>query len=79
MRSHKPGESPSQKILKKPGYDLTAERIKAGLQAKVDRGELHKWYVPDHILFVSEIPKTSVGKIDKKRIRSEMKEQILAS
>ncbi|MBD2699453.1 fatty acid--CoA ligase [Spirosoma sp. BT702] len=73
------GERPHALIVLKPGYDLTAERIKAGLQAKVDRGELHKWYVPDHILFVSEIPKTSVGKIDKKRIRSEMKDQILAS
>ncbi|CAN5580763.1 fatty acid--CoA ligase [soil metagenome] len=71
------GERPHALIVQKPGYTLTAEGIKADLQAKVGRGELHKWYVPDRILFVPEIPKTSVGKIDKKRIRSEMKDLIL--
>lgn len=71
------GERPHALIVQKPGYQLTAEGIKEGLQARVERGELHKWYVPDHILVVPEIPKTSVGKIDKKRIRSEMKEAIL--
>ncbi|SOD97492.1 fatty acid--CoA ligase [Spirosoma fluviale] len=71
------GERPHALIVLKPGYTLQAESIKAGLQAKVERGELHKWYVPDRILFVAEIPKTSVGKIDKKKIRSEMKELIL--
>ncbi|GAB3727785.1 fatty acid--CoA ligase [Spirosoma lituiforme] len=73
------GERPHALIIQKPGYSLTAEGIKAGLTARVQRGELHKWYVPDRILFVSEIPKTSVGKIDKKKIRGEMKELILAS
>ncbi len=73
------GERPHALIVQKPGFQLTAEVIKEGLKARVKRGELHKWYVPDRILIVSEIPKTSVGKIDKKRIRSEMKEAILAS
>lgn len=71
------GERPHALIVQKTDYSLTAEDIKAGLQAKVERGELHKWYVPDRIVFVPEIPKTSVGKIDKKRIRSEMKDLIL--
>lgn len=73
------GERPHALIVQKPGYSLTADGIKADLNAKVERGSIHKWYVPDHIVFVSEIPKTSVGKIDKKKIRSEMKEVILAS
>ncbi|WP_020601430.1 fatty acid--CoA ligase [Spirosoma spitsbergense] len=73
------GERPHALIVQKPGFQLTAEAIKEGLQAKVKRGELHKWYVPDRILIVPEIPKTSVGKIDKKRIRSEMKEAILSA
>jgi len=29
-----------------------------------------KWQLPNKILFVDEIPKTSVGKFDKKRLRS---------
>ncbi len=33
-----------------------------------------KWQLPDKILFVSSIPKTSVGKLNKKVIRMEFKE-----
>ncbi|MFD2569677.1 fatty acid--CoA ligase [Spirosoma soli] len=73
------GERPHALIVQKPGFNLTADSIKAGLQAKVEQGELHKWYVPDRIVFVPEIPKTSVGKIDKKKIRSEMKDLILGT
>jgi fatty-acyl-CoA synthase len=71
------GERPHALIVLRPGHNVTAEEIKAGLQLRVEQGDLHKWYVPDRIAFVPEIPKTSVGKIDKKRIRSEMKELIL--
>jgi fatty-acyl-CoA synthase len=73
------GERPHAIIVVKPDYQdkLTPESIKAGLQAKVDNGEINRWYVPDNIKFVAEIPKTSVGKLDKKRIRTEMKDMIL--
>ena len=37
-----------------------------------------KWQLPDEILFVEEIPKTSVGKFDKKVIRAQYKEFRLA-
>ena len=73
------GERPHALIVQKPGYELTADGIKAGLQSRVERGDLHKWYVPDRIVIVPEIPKTSVGKIDKKRIRTEMKDLILGT
>ena len=68
------GERPHALVVQKPGYTLTSEGIKAGLQDKVNKGELHKWYVPDTILIVPAIPKTSVGKLDKKRIRTELNE-----
>ncbi|MFN3378999.1 MAG: fatty acid--CoA ligase [Runella zeae] len=73
------GERPHAIVVIKPDYaeKITSENIKANLQAKVEAGEINKWYVPDHIKLVPEIPKTSVGKIDKKRIRAEMKEMIL--
>jgi fatty-acyl-CoA synthase len=73
------GERPHALIVQKSGYELTPDGIKAGLQSRVERGELHKWYVPDRIIIVPEIPKTSVGKIDKKLIRSTMKDQILGT
>jgi fatty-acyl-CoA synthase len=34
-----------------------------------------KWQVPDAVRFVDEIPKTSVGKLDKKVLRAEYAEQ----
>lgn len=73
------GERPHALVVAKAGFadTLTAEGIKQTFQSRVDRGDLNKWYVPDNIVLVSEIPKTSVGKIDKKKIRTEMKALIL--
>ncbi|RIV26815.1 fatty acid--CoA ligase [Fibrisoma montanum] len=72
------GERPHALIVRKPdAAEVTADQIRTSLLEKVQRGELNKWYVPDRIVFVPEIPKTSVGKIDKKKIRSEMKDLIL--
>lgn len=71
------GERPHALIVLKPGAELTAEGIRSDLKKRVDEGHLNKWYVPDRVVFVPEIPKTSVGKIDKKKIRSEMKDLIL--
>lgn len=34
-----------------------------------------KWQLPDDVIFVKQIPLTSTGKIDKKRIRAELEEQ----
>jgi fatty-acyl-CoA synthase len=73
------GERPNALIVQKPDFDLTADGIRQTLRERIESGHLNKWYLPDHILFVTEIPKTSVGKIDKKRIRSEMKDQILSA
>jgi fatty-acyl-CoA synthase len=33
-----------------------------------------KWQLPDEVMFVDEIPKTSVGKMDKKAIRNEYRD-----
>ncbi len=73
------GERPHAIIVPKPDFadSLQPETIKAALQARVEAGELNKWYVPDQIIFVAEIPKTSVGKLDKKRMRTELRDQIL--
>ena len=35
-------------------------------------GRLSKWAAPERVVVVDAIPKTSVGKIDKKRIRVEL-------
>jgi fatty-acyl-CoA synthase len=43
--------------------------IRSQLQAHVDAGRLSKFGVPDVIRFLPELPKTSVGKLDKKMLR----------
>ena len=37
--------------------------------------EFARWQLPDEVLFVDELPLTSTGKLDKKRIRADLKEQ----
>jgi len=46
--------------------------VRAAFTAEVDAGRLSKWAMPRHIRFVAEIAKTSVGKIDKKRLRTSL-------
>ena len=46
--------------------------VRSAFATAVMVGELSKWAVPQEIRFVSEIAKTSVGKIDKKTLRSDL-------
>jgi fatty-acyl-CoA synthase len=41
------------------------------------RGRVAKWWLPDEFAFVAEIPKTSVGKFDKKVLRARLAEDEL--
>ena len=57
-------------VLRDEGKDqVTSAGIKEHL-AKV----FAKWQLPDEVMFVDEIPKTSVGKMDKKAIRNEYRD-----
>jgi fatty-acyl-CoA synthase len=38
------------------------------------RGRVAKWWLPDGLAIVDEVPKTSVGKFDKKVLRSRLEE-----
>jgi fatty-acyl-CoA synthase len=42
------------------------------------RGRVAKWWLPDEFAFIEEIPKTSVGKFDKKVLRAQLGEGTLA-
>ena len=37
-----------------------------------------KWQIPDKIIFVSEIPKSSTGKYDKKTIKDKYKDLFIS-
>ncbi|MFB9885769.1 fatty acid--CoA ligase [Balneatrix alpica] len=64
------GERPYALVVKRQD-SLTAEQLQQHLQQYVTAGELSKWAIPEHFLFVEDLPKTSVGKINKKLIRQQ--------
>ena len=49
--------------------DLEAGPVLAAIRAEVERGQLSEWAVPARIEFVDALPRTSVGKLDKKAMR----------
>lgn len=59
-------------VLKQDARDrVTREELKALFTDCVKRGVIPKYGVPAEIRFVEEIAKTSVGKIDKKKLRKQ--------
>ncbi|AGK61648.1 Acyl-CoA synthetases (AMP-forming)/AMP-acid ligases II [Archaeoglobus sulfaticallidus PM70-1] len=62
------GERPLA-IITPMGEKPTPEELKEFLMKFVEEGKITKWAVPDRYEFVDEIPKTSVGKIDKKVLK----------
>ena len=63
------GERPMALVVCEPGHYLDRKILETHLQSFVDRGRINKWAIPKQFKFVAEIPKTSVGKINKKLIR----------
>jgi fatty-acyl-CoA synthase len=66
------GERPFALLIPRDGQALDAQSLKQHLTPFVESGLISKWAVPSQIAVVSEIPKTSVGKLDKKRMRVEV-------
>jgi fatty-acyl-CoA synthase len=66
------GERPLAIIVPAKGAQdrITAKAIKEHLMTFVDEGTIMKWAVPNHYIFVEELAKTTVGKIDKKTLRN---------
>jgi fatty-acyl-CoA synthase len=63
------GERPFALLVLRDGQTLDAKGLKEHLKPYVEQGHINKWAIPTQIALVTEIPKTSVGKLDKKRIR----------
>jgi len=63
------GERPFALVVTKVENSITEEQLKEHMQTYVDKAVINKWAIPDRFVLVADIPKTSVGKINKKRIR----------
>jgi len=65
-------ERPVACVVVKPGEDLSAEEVLEWLQPRVA-----KWWLPDAVEFIDEVPKTSVGKFSKKDLRVRFNDRTL--
>ncbi|CAO1665120.1 fatty acid--CoA ligase [Salinicola sp. NYA28a] len=68
-------ERPLAMIVPTAGGEIDVDQIKAHLMQFVESGQINKWAIPEQIQIVEEIPVTSVGKLDKKRIRAQLADQ----
>jgi fatty-acyl-CoA synthase len=50
------------------------DRVTAGDIVEFLRPRVAKWWLPEHVVFIDEVPKTSVGKFDKKVLRARFSE-----
>ena len=64
-------ERPLAVVVAKPEQDVTQTQIKAHLRDFAGKGFIPAYAVPEHVVFVDEMPKTSVGKLDKKFLREK--------
>jgi len=58
------GERPLLVVVPKPGVPVNSESVLAFFQGKVA-----KWWVPDEVRFVDELPHTATGKLQKNKLR----------
>ena len=67
-------ERPLLCVVKKPGADVCPTRLREHLS-----GQVAKWWLPDAIEFVDELPHTATGKISKRTLRDRFKDYRFAS
>jgi fatty-acyl-CoA synthase len=66
------GERPMALIVRRPGSAVTVAEVREHLLAVAAADRVSRYAVPEatRIVFLEEMPKTSVGKLDKKRLRN---------
>jgi fatty-acyl-CoA synthase len=65
-------ERPLACVVVAPDAELTAEELIEFLD-----GRVAKWWLPDDVVFIDEVPKTSVGKFSKKDLRDRFADHVL--
>jgi fatty-acyl-CoA synthase len=65
------GERPIAIVVRKAGESVEADQLRAHVKTYADSGAISKFAIPDQILFVDALEKTSVGKLDKKLLRQK--------
>ncbi|MRG54607.1 long-chain-fatty-acid--CoA ligase [Phyllobacterium sp. SYP-B3895] len=73
IKDDKWGERPLALVVRNAvtGDDLNDTQIKSHLKSFADAGVISKYGIPETVLFVEELPKTSVGKFNKNELRAK--------
>jgi fatty-acyl-CoA synthase len=62
-------ERPLACVVLEDGSETDADQLRDHLRERVA-----KWWIPDEFAFIDEVPKTSVGKFDKKVLRARLED-----
>ena len=65
------GERPLAVLVASAGNSVDKSAVQAHVKTYADKGVISRFAIPDRILFVDALDKTSVGKIDKKALRAK--------
>ncbi len=69
------GERPVAMVVRQNSKEgFPEDEVRQFLIGFVESGAISKYYIPDRFVVVEQIPKTSVGKLDKKVIRRHLQE-----
>lgn len=71
MPDPKWGERPLALVVRKPGCPVKEEDIIALVSDYAEKGIISRYGIPQEVRFVDSLPRTSVGKLDKKAMRTE--------
>jgi fatty-acyl-CoA synthase len=71
VKDDKWGERPLALVVLRAGAKTTDEALKQHLRGFSERGLISRYAVPDRVLLVNALEKTSVGKLDKKVLRQK--------
>ena len=61
-------------VVRRKGAEVTRDELMAFYQGKVA-----KWWIPDDVVFVDELPHTATGKLQKLKLREIYRDHVLPS
>jgi fatty-acyl-CoA synthase len=61
------GERPCACVVRRADSELDGDGLRDFLS-----GRVAKWWLPERVEFIAEVPKTSVGKFNKKALRAQL-------
>ena len=67
-------ERPLLVVARQKGSEIGGDDIRAHLEGRIAR-----WWMPDDIVFIDEMPHTATGKVSKLRLREKFRDHVLST